>query len=83
MRLFSDQKGEKEVLILDLNEIPLLVQAEVAQTPIEEVQVRIHLTQEEEVAEVEVLETKKSLALSSKKPIKSDINLFYSFIITQ
>ena len=53
-----DQKIEKEVLILDLNEIPLLVQAEVAQTPIEEVQVRIHLTQEEEVAEVEVLETK-------------------------
>ena len=53
-----DQKIEKEVLILDLNEIPLLVQAEVAQTPIEEVQVRIHLTQEGEVAEVEVLETK-------------------------
>ena len=53
-----DQKIEKEVLILDLTEIPLLVQAEVAQTPIEEVQVRIHLTQEEEVAEVEVLETK-------------------------
>ena len=36
----------------------LQVRAEVAQTPIEEVQVRIHLTQEEEVAEVEVLETK-------------------------
>ena len=53
-----DQKIEKEVLILDLTEIPLLVQAEVAQTPIEEVQVRIHLTQEGEVAEVEVLETK-------------------------
>lgn len=48
----------KEVLILDLNEIPLLVQAEVAQTPIEEVQVQIHLTQEEEVAEVEVLAIK-------------------------
>ena len=48
----------KEVLIVDLTEIPLLVRAEVAQTPIEEVQVRIHLTQEEEVAEVEVLETK-------------------------
>ena len=44
--------------MIDLTEIPLLVQAEVAQTPIEEVQVRIHLTQEEEVAEVEVLETK-------------------------
>ena len=53
-----DQKIEKEVLILDLNEIPLQVRAEVTQTPIEEVQVRIHLTQEEEVAEVEVLETK-------------------------
>lgn len=48
----------KEVLILDLDEIPLLIRAEVAQTPIEEVQVRTHLTQEEEVAEVEVLETK-------------------------
>ena len=45
-------------MIVDLTEIPLLVRAEVAQTPIEEVQVRIHLTQEEEVAEVEVLETK-------------------------
>ena len=44
--------------MIDLTEIPLLVRAEVAQTPIEEVQVRIHLTQEEEVAEVEVLETK-------------------------
>jgi len=44
--------------VIDLTEIPLLVRAEVAQTPIEEVQVRIHLTQEEEVAEVEVLETK-------------------------
>ena len=83
MLLFSDQKIEKEVLILDLTEIPLLVRAEVAQTPIEEVQVRIHLTQEEEVAEVEVLEIKKSLALSSKKPIKADINLFYLLIITQ
>ena len=31
----------------------------------------------------EELETKKSLALSSKKPIKSDINLFYLFITTQ
>ena len=41
--------------MIDLTEIPLLVRAEVAQTPIEEVQVRIHLTQEEEVAEVEVL----------------------------
>ena len=41
-----------------MNEIPLQVRAKVAQTPIEEVQVRIHLTQEEEVAEVEVLETK-------------------------
>ena len=29
------------------------------------------------------LETKKSLALSSKKPIKSDINLFYLVIITE
>jgi hypothetical protein len=29
------------------------------------------------------LEIKKSLALSSKKPIKSDINLFYLLIITQ
>ena len=44
--------------MIDLTEIPLLVRAEVAQTPIEEVQVRIHLTQEEEVAEVEVLEIK-------------------------
>ena len=69
--------------MLDLDETPLLVRAEVAQTLIEAVQVQIHLTQEEEVAEVEVLETKKSLALSSKKPIKSDINLFYLFITTQ
>ena len=45
-------------MIVDLTEIPLLVRAEVAQTPIEEVQVRTHLIQEEEVAEVEVLETK-------------------------
>ena len=70
-------------MIVDLTEIPLLVRAEVAQTLIEEVQALIHLTQEEEVAEVEVPETKKSLALSSKKPIKSDINLFYLLIITQ
>ena len=70
-------------MIVDLTEIPLLVRSEVAQTPIEEVQAQTHLTQEEGVAEVEVPETKKSLALSSKKPIKSDINLFYSFIITQ
>ena len=62
-----DQKIEKEVLILDLNEIPLLVRAEVAQTLIEEVQVRIHLTQEEEVAEVEVLETKTYLFLKYAK----------------
>ena len=73
----------KEVLIVDLTEIPLLVRAEVAQTLIEEVQAQTHLTQEEGVAEVEVPETKKSLALLSKKTIKSDINLFYSFIITQ
>ena len=45
-------------MIVDLTEIPLLVRAEVAQTLTEEVQVLIHLTQEEEVAEVEVLETK-------------------------
>ena len=70
-------------MIVDLTEIPLLVRSEVAQTPIEEVQAQTHLTQEEGVAEVEVPETKKSLALLSKKPIKSDINLFYSFIITQ
>ena len=44
--------------MLDLDEIPLLVRAEVAQTLTEEVQVLIHLTQEEEVAEVEALETK-------------------------
>ena len=44
--------------MIDLTEIPLLVRAEVAQTPIEEVQVQTHLTQEEEVAEVEVLEIK-------------------------
>ena len=41
------------------------------------------MTQEEEVAEVEVLEIKKSLALSIKKPIKSEINIFYIFITTQ
>ena len=45
-------------MIVDLTEIPLLVRAEVAQTLTEEVQVLIHLTQEEEVAEVEALETK-------------------------
>ena len=45
-------------MIVDLTEIPLLVRAEVAQTPIEEVQAQTHLIQEEEVAEVEVLETK-------------------------
>ena len=67
MLLFSDQKVEKEVLILDLNEIPLLVRAEVAQTLIEEVQVRIHLTQEEEVAEVEVLVIKRYLFLKYAK----------------
>jgi hypothetical protein len=44
--------------VLDLDEIPLLVRAEVAQTLTEEVQAQTHLTQEEEVAEVEVLETK-------------------------
>ena len=70
-------------MIVDLTEIPLLVRSEVAQTPIEEVQAQTHLIQAGEVAEDEVLETKKSLALSSKKPIKSDINLFYLLIITQ
>ena len=70
-------------MIVDLTEIPLLVRAEVAQTLTEEVQAQTHLIQEEEVAEVEVLETKKSLALSSKKPIKSDINLFYLLISTE
>jgi len=42
----------------------------------------VSLVAEGDLGEVE-LETKKSLALSSKKPIKSDINIFYSFIITQ
>ena len=42
----------------------------------------VSLVAEGDLEEV-VLETKKSLALSSKKPIKSDINIFYSFIITQ
>ena len=42
----------------------------------------VSLVAEGDLEEVE-LETKKSLALSSKKPIKSDINLFYLFIITQ
>ena len=45
-------------MIVDLNEIPLLVRAEVAQTLTEEVQAQTHLTQEEGVAEVEVLEIK-------------------------
>ena len=42
----------------------------------------VSLVAEGDLEEVE-LETKKSLALSSKKPIKSDINLFYLLIITQ
>lgn len=42
----------------------------------------VSLVAEGDLGEVE-LETKKSLALSSKKPIKSDINLFYLLIITQ
>ena len=42
----------------------------------------VSLVAEGDLVEVE-LETKKSLALSSKKPIKSDINLFYLFITTQ
>lgn len=42
----------------------------------------VSLVAEGDLGEVE-LETKKSLALSSKKPIKSDINLFYLFITTQ
>ena len=42
----------------------------------------VSLEVEGDLVEVE-LETKKSLALSSKKPIKSDTNLFYLFIITQ
>ena len=67
-----DQKIEKEVLILDLNEIPLLVQAEVAQTPIEEVQAQTHLIQEGEVAEDEGLETKTYLFLEYRKWKKSD-----------
>ena len=45
-------------MIVDLTEIPLLVRAEVAQTPIEEVQAQTHLIQEGEVAEDEGLETK-------------------------
>ena len=42
----------------------------------------VSLEVEGDLGEVE-LETKKSLALSSKKPIKSNINLFYPLIITQ
>ena len=42
----------------------------------------VSLEVEGNLVEVE-LEIKKSLALSSKKPIKSDINLFYLLIITQ
>ena len=41
----------------------------------------VSLVAEGDLGEVE-LETKKSLALSSKKPIKSDINVFYIFITT-
>ena len=42
----------------------------------------VSLVAEGDPGEVE-LEIKKSLALSSKKPIKSDINLFYILFITQ
>ena len=72
----------KEVLIVDLTEIPLLVRAEVAQTPIEEVQVRIHLTQEEEVAEVEVLET-KNIFISQICKNEKNLNFYLVNISTR
>ena len=72
----------KEVLIVDLTEIPLLVQAEVAQTPIEEVQVRIHLTQEEVGAEVEVLET-KNIFISQICKNEKNLNFYLVNISTR
>lgn len=72
----------KEVLIVDLTEIPLLVRAEVAQTPIEEVQVRIHLTQEEEAAEVEVLET-KNIFISQICKNEKNLNFYLVNISTR
>ena len=72
----------KEVLIVDLTEIPLLVRAEVAQTLTEEVQVRIHLTQEEEVAEVEVLET-KNIFISQICKNEKNLNFYLVNISTR
>ena len=69
-------------MIVDLTEIPLLVRAEVAQTPSEEVQDQTHLIQERERAEVEVLVGNTYLLLQENTENEKNLTFYLVNIST-